>query len=249
MLKKTIGCIILLTAMSTTLEYKCGKECSNIDLSLVISLYYILVVKSITMFYSFCYKYKWFNKYKLNKNVETPTQTLRKGNISAIMKMIIDPFANVFMLNLSKVNINDELPSYQHSILIIFLVYFISDFVFYVIHRAMHHKLLYWIHKQHHEFTVVHVFGAEYASVGEVLFSSETFLFVVFYIVYSIHPLLWFSILYFKLFVNVELHSGYQIPFCISGIASAHHCKHHLFPYKGRYSEHPFIDTICGSIY
>lgn len=247
MLKKTIGCTILFYLMNKSLHYKCENKCSDTDFVITMYIFYNILTKSIMLFYYLCDKYKWFNKYKINKNASTPNEIINQGIISNIIKLIIDPFINILMLKITKINVNEKLPTYSNAIMMMFFVYFISDFVFYFIHRTMHHRLFYWIHKKHHTFNIINTLGAEYASIGELLLSSESFLFLVFFVIYSIHPLLWFSLLYFKLFVNIELHSGYHLPFSISGIASAHHCLHHLYPYKGRYSEHPFVDKLFNT--
>lgn len=247
MLKKTIGCIILFYLMNKSLYYKCENKCSDTDFGIMMYIFYNILTKSIMLFYYLCDKYKWFSRYKINKNASTSKEIINHGIISNIIKLIMDPFINILMLKITNKNVNDELVINLNTIMIIFVVYFISDFIFYCIHRIMHHRLFYWIHRKHHTFNIVNILGAEYASVSEVLLSSESFLFVILFVVYSIHPLLWFSILYFKLFVNIELHSGYQLPFSISGIASTHHCLHHLYPYKGRYSEHPFVDTLFNT--
>ena len=247
MFKKTIGCIILFYLMNKSLYYKCENKCSDTDFAIMMYIFYNILTKSIMLFYYLCDKYKWFIRYKINKNLSTTKKIMNQGIISNIIKLIVDPFMNILMLKMTNVNVNEKLPTYSNAIMIMFFVYFISDFVFYFIHRTMHYRLFYWIHRKHHIFNVVNILGAEYASVSEVLLSSESFLFVILFVVYSIHPLLWFSILYFKLFVNIELHSGYQLPFSMSGIASTHHCLHHLYPYKGRYGEHPFVDTLFNT--
>jgi sterol desaturase/sphingolipid hydroxylase (fatty acid hydroxylase superfamily) len=242
MLRKTIGCIILFCLMEKTLNYKYGNQWDDFNFSIQMYIFYNILTKPLILFYYLCDKYNWFSKYLINSDKKTPGDILFKGIMSNILKLFLDPFTNLFIVKLS--NINKELPTYPNAFAIAFFIYFISDFIFYFIHRIIHHKNFYWMHKQHHLFNYTNVLGAEYASIFEVLFSSESFLFVIFYIGFSIHPLLWFSILYFKLFVNIELHSGYQLPYNIAGIASTHHCLHHLLPYKGRYSEHPFIDIL-----
>lgn len=101
----------------------------------------------------------------------------------------------------------------------------ISDFMFYFIHRIMHHKYIYkYVHKKHHEHIYTNVWSSFYFSKIELLL---TWMFVL------VFPILFFEIhiitleIYLLLIMMslVKSHSGINI---MNIYTSKHHDKHHL---------------------
>eukprot|EP00756_Hemistasia_phaeocysticola_P050397 Hpha_TRINITY_DN2517_c0_g1::TRINITY_DN2517_c0_g1_i2::g.1514::m.1514/K07750/E1.14.13.72, SC4MOL, ERG25; methylsterol monooxygenase len=102
------------------------------------------------------------------------------------------------------------LPPAQVCVLQLAMCQFSECLLFYFSHRLLHHPSLYWIHKQHHEYTGPNGFAAEYAHPLEGVFGN--------YVPVMLAPLLmgshgkvWVTWLSWRLLATYERHSGYDL--------------------------------------
>lgn len=64
--------------------------------------------------------------------------------------------------------------NYNNNYFIInFICWFVvSDFIFFFIHKNLHKKQFYWLHKKHHEYIYTYGIGAIYSSCFEFIFGN-----------------------------------------------------------------------------
>jgi len=112
----------------------------------------------------------------------------------------------------------------------------VEDFVFYFLHRALHHPLLYSaIHKVHHEYKAPFHISAMYASITE-FFVADIFPLMCGFLTAS-HWSTALGFVAYRLYLTTEAHSGYSFPWALDNIldsngiyffsGSKHHDAHH----------------------
>jgi methylsterol monooxygenase/4-alpha-methyl-delta7-sterol-4alpha-methyl oxidase len=129
-----------------------------------------------------------------------------------------------------------------------------EDFVFYWLHRTLHHPKLYpYIHKQHHEYSTTVSLAAEYAHPLEFIFVNllamvsgvkilDTKVHIATYMMWGI----------FRLGDSVQGHCGYDFSWSPYGLlpftgSSSYHNFHHSKNVGNYGSLFTFWDTICGT--
>eukprot|EP00619_Florenciella_sp_RCC1007_P003373 CAMPEP_0205903600 /NCGR_PEP_ID=MMETSP1325-20131115/206_1 /ASSEMBLY_ACC=CAM_ASM_000708 /TAXON_ID=236786 /ORGANISM="Florenciella sp., Strain RCC1007" /LENGTH=322 /DNA_ID=CAMNT_0053269271 /DNA_START=77 /DNA_END=1045 /DNA_ORIENTATION=- len=133
---------------------------------------------------------------------------------------------------------------------------FINDTMFYWVHRAMHHKLLYkHFHKKHHEYYVSVSIAAEYSGIVEAVLADAAplvagpLLIGAYY--KPVHGYTWCLWLFLRIWQTADAHCGYVLPWWGFGFPflsdvlrhNWHHSKN-----NGNYGGATvFWDTICGT--
>jgi methylsterol monooxygenase len=132
-------------------------------------------------------------------------------------------------------------PNTFHPLINMFLWVITTDFVFYTIHRALHTKYLYFIHRIHHTFNYTYGMGAIYAHpielyLGNLLPVAAPM--VIFRIPYRQCDIIVFFATMFTIIVS---HGGYRMDL------SQGHLYHHL-KYKCNYGLLK-MDRLLGTKY
>ncbi|KZP27832.1 hypothetical protein FIBSPDRAFT_927823 [Athelia psychrophila] len=192
---------------------------------------------SLSIFYTLI-PYFWPNfseRHKLQKNEKQPTWAdIRECALVAFRNQMIG--ISLMMLSLygqiksgkapSPVIFNPVLPSIPVIARDIILGMMIREVLFYYIHRACHHKLLYTMfHKTHHRFTAPVALAATYATVTEHLFANILPM-VVPTAVLKMHQVTSWIFLGSGLISTATTHSGYDF---FGGYAKFHDLHHEKF--------------------
>lgn len=183
----------------------------------------------------------YFSSYKINQPFKIKRQTMKFDLFGTVQGELI------FLLLCHGYKVCHFIDyNYPHSssilknILWFYLCIFSADLSFYIIHRILHQKQFYWIHKKHHEFIDVNGFVAEYKSLIEsiIITTSDILPFILFGC--SIHQLLAWIII--GVIYNVEGHSSMNIFF----IQDNFHYKHHTH-FNVNYGIAQYLDRIFGT--
>eukprot|EP01084_Bolivina_argentea_P028517 53002_1 len=174
----------------------------------------------LNLFFLYCDTYKFLQQYKLPRlKSQLPSKELIHKTIkfALIGQLIIEPLGSIFLLwpafewHGSKMRLSQhEKPTFLSVFMTLILSEFVMEWLFYFIHRLVHHPKLYGpIHKQHHEYKGSIGFAAEYANPIEGLAAN---LYPTFAVCLHIgaHPLIFFVYLFWRLWETYESHSGYS---------------------------------------
>ena len=133
----------------------------------------------------------------------------------------------------------------------------VEDFVFYFLHRALHHyPVLYTsIHKMHHEYKAPFHLTAMYATVTE-FFLVDIFPLMCGFLTAS-HWSTALGFVAYRLYLTCEAHSGYSFPWALDNIldsmgihffsGSKHHDAHHEKTHCNFSSNLYFWDWLLGT--
>ena len=132
--------------------------------------------------------------------------------------------------------------SYLRGVLDIFVTYFLTDILFYAIHRIFHTKYLYKrFHKKHHTITAPVGFSALYMTVLDLYFSNFVPVFVPMYVL-GAHPI---TIKVWMIITTVDTillaHSGFK------KLADFHDYHHERF--NKNYGTDVFMDRVFKTRY
>jgi len=127
-----------------------------------------------------------------------------------------------------------------------------NDALFYWVHRALHHPLIYkHIHKQHHMFKQPIGIATEYAHPVEAVFANEIPT-LIGPLLLGAHPAVFWAYLVLRMWETIDSHSGFRfpwspwnmIPFAVGG--SEFHDFHHSVNI-GNYGMLRFWDWATGT--
>ncbi len=113
------------------------------------------------------------------KNADQNYQKIQKSSDKILKQVIFNHIIGSLILTIFTHylwNDNDSIQIYnsiQHPLMIImrlFIVYYVYDLMFYPIHRLVHTKYFYWIHKLHHEYNMPVGYATHYSSIYEHVF-------------------------------------------------------------------------------
>ena len=231
----------------------------------------ILFISNLSiLFFTFLdiYKFKYFEKYRINYNNKRkyPSTIEIKDGIQESFKAffgIIIPvaFFGIYLMNIFNINLYNldrNLPNIFVFMLEIFYIVFMTDVLFYFLHRLMHTKYFYKnLHKFHHTYKEPFALTNHYVHPLELL---------LFMIPPMIPPILlgshitvmWCSIIILN-WNGLLIHSGYNFNFlsikfkyknynfefpCIK-----EHDYHHKYFNYNFASTFPFMDQIMGTYY
>ena len=171
------------------------------------------------LFYLLSHHFNLFPKYKLNNSPVKVTKGLIKECFfsilfsHSILQLLLVCAYDVFVWRGMK--ISGPTPSIAHIIAEVVLSFAINDSVFYWLHRALHHPLLYArYHKKHHVFKNSIGINAEFASPVEYLFANA-FPTLIGPLILQSHHLTILVYLALRFWETVESHSGYHLPWSV----------------------------------
>lgn len=183
---------------------------------------------------------RWAEKYRIQEKVGQSSRIifpsiryyLLNGSIFVVILVLSWPF-----LRMTSVHMGTLPPWYVIVLQILFFIYF-EDFLFYLLHRALHTKFLYkHIHSIHHRVTVPWAIAGNYMHPVEFIAIAAVVLLGP--ILLGAHVVtLWLWII-FRQWLAANEHSGYEFPWNPNRIfpfydgASFHDYHHSKF--KGNY--------------
>jgi sterol desaturase/sphingolipid hydroxylase (fatty acid hydroxylase superfamily) len=211
-------------------------------------------------FFFFCDKNGWLAQYKLPRPQRTipPEELVRRTVSQGLLGQIFAAPVTLYLIYnfvipnpVPRLNdVPDPVTIYRHFL----CAAFCNTIGFYWAHRLCHESTFLYrtVHKQHHQYIGSIGFAAEYAHPFEQVIANQgpTALYCV---LTSVHPLIWFVWLTWRLEQTYEAHSGY----CFKGTifhklgltnseAAEFHDYHHS-ENKGNYGD-PFSDWLFGSM-
>jgi len=144
-----------------------------------------------------------------------------------------------------------ELPTTLTTAWQLFVCMVLEDAMFYWLHRMLHSKQLYFIHKQHHEYKNTVGICSEYTSLWEAMLLGVPF--IAGPQLLGIHVYTYYLWLALRVFQSVDAHSGYEFPFIPFTLlpyldTASNHELHHRYS-TGNYSSFFDIwDRMCGTV-
>lgn len=157
----------------------------------------------------------YLQRYKINKDKNPPPELVWECmKVVTMSNFLFNPVYLYFLYPAFVyfgMNCSEELPGWREVANGLFWGWVCNQIGFYVTHRILHHKSLYWIHKQHHEFNYSIGFAAEYAHPIEGLFSNAIPTVLGPLLCGSHCTVLWFW-LAIRLLETTSNHSGFDWP-------------------------------------
>lgn len=212
---------------------------------LIVSLFYLTL---------YCLNSKIINKYKVNEKFMWETSANWKSKLFKSFLQIIK--INVFLIiplvfiSYDK-NIDFTVQKPEITFYKIMLGLILYDFMFYIIHRLLHTKKLYWIHKLHHEYTNPTLLSDSHTSIFEVIcVAIFPNIIIGSFISMDLYTQCMFIIVSISL--GISQHSNYELPFSpfdLIPFCNTHktHMIHHA-TIKKYYSPYwTFWDVVFGS--
>jgi sterol desaturase/sphingolipid hydroxylase (fatty acid hydroxylase superfamily) len=189
---------------------------------------------------------------------EWPRILLKTVMVVGFYNLIIVPSVTsiVVYYDIKQPNVDwKALPTISEYITHLLICIIAEDFMFYFGHRLLHSKYLYkYIHKVHHEHTVVFSLASEYCHPLEFLIANvvpyATGPFLLSGYIHCYTHMCWIVI---RIFEGSVAHSGYDFPVSLSNlfpltVESDFHNYHHL-NFKDNYGSFFKIwDYICGTV-
>lgn len=117
----------------------------------------------------------------------------------------------------------------------------VSDFNFYVVHRLLHTRRLFFLHRKHHEFRDSSPWVAGHKSAAELLIVTFFDLLLVFVLGYDLTQLCTWVIVTGA--YNLEAHSALSLFFISSDFHDLHHTA-----VRGNYGVQGLWDQLCGTL-
>jgi len=147
-------------------------------------------------------------------------------------------------------NMSSILPSFFDGFCHYFLISILSELFFYGLHRLVHTKRLYWIHKHHHNYKY-----NSFSIVNHYLHPIEIVLFIIPPalppILLGSHLMIVWIYAIITNWLGAYIHSGYQFTILdkLLMIRSTDHDIHHIRPKHnfGTGLFHSFIDKLFGT--
>mmetsp|Transcript_9514 Transcript_9514/g.11411 ORF Transcript_9514/g.11411 Transcript_9514/m.11411 type:complete len:340 (-) Transcript_9514:443-1462(-) len=211
-------------------------------------------------FFLFCDHFKLLQQYKLHRKeyMQPSSQLLRKTFYEAFLgQVILGPIfayqGQAVFKYFGMLDHNSKLQSFTNLVKFFAIAKLGNAFLFYWVHRICHHKSIYkYVHKQHHEYTGTIGIAAEYAHPVEQVFANQGPT-ILFSILLTKNPLMFYVWLWARLQETYEAHSGY----CFAntflhniGLTNATHAAFHDFHHtnnKGNFGDY-FLDAMFGTI-
>lgn len=113
-----------------------------------------------------CY-YIDINHPKLRVKPES-NEVVKKEYLHMLPQVSINLFIGTTILYILDLNYN-TVTNHYHFFTNFFLWFILSDFMFFFIHKTLHRKELYYLHKKHHEYIYTYGIGSIYSSCFEFI--------------------------------------------------------------------------------
>lgn len=108
--------------------------------------------------------------YPLLRVKKETTEIIKKEYVNMLPQVSLNVFIGTFILNRIGKYYNNNNNNY---FIINFILWFIfSDIIFFFVHKNLHKKQFYWLHKKHHEYIYTYSIGAIYSSCFEFIFGN-----------------------------------------------------------------------------
>lgn len=107
---------------------------------------------------------------------------------------------------------HEKIPEWYESFIQIMCALIMYDFMFFIIHKCLHTKYLYWIHKMHHEYNNPVIWSDAHTSIIEIVLVAVLPNIVIgLFIDMHIYTLCMLIIVSISL--GISQHSGYDLPY------------------------------------
>mmetsp|Transcript_11179 Transcript_11179/g.13982 ORF Transcript_11179/g.13982 Transcript_11179/m.13982 type:complete len:336 (-) Transcript_11179:121-1128(-) len=204
--------------------------------------------------FSFLQQYKLYRKPSMEPSDSLFFKTLKEAFISQVILGPFTAYQGYRLFSHFGMKPHDsKLSSFYDLVKFYMIAKFGNNFLFYWVHRICHHKAIYkYVHKQHHEYIGTIGFAAEYANPIEQVFANQgpTLLFSI---LLTKNPLMFYVWLWARLQETYEAHSGY----CFAntflhniGLTNASNCAFHDYHHttnKGNFGEQ-WMDAVFGTM-
>ena len=234
----------------------------NYSIPFITILIQIILSQIIIWIFDFCYKCRWLDRYKTNKNhtwlfLENPqkyqekiSQTYYKYYFYIGPMFLIFVFLSNPILSLLDTSI--EIPTFLTIYLQANLSLIIGDFFFYICHLILHQSIFYKYHKEHHGYTNLTIHSRLESSIVDYL--AETICYGLTGILFfKMHVLTYFLLIITGMAIDILDHSGYEFPVSplnelIFEKSVHHHHDNHHSKIMGNYASISLIyDWIFGT--
>jgi sterol desaturase/sphingolipid hydroxylase (fatty acid hydroxylase superfamily) len=241
----------------------CGTHCSNkffyISLTLGINFLtrFIVDIFFLSLYY---FQPKFLENYKINKKWlwETDINYNNKifGTIMHYLSLNVFIFVPLALISFDENNDYHKIdpilvPKWYVSFYQIMVTLLLYDLIFFIIHKSLHSKYLYWIHKKHHEYTNTVIWADTHTSFIEVLLVA-VFPYIIIGMLFDTHVYTQCMLIIVSITLGISQHSNYDLPYSpfdlipFSNTNKAHVYHHKLLnvnfaPYWTT------LDTIFGS--
>lgn len=224
----------------------------------------VIVVFLINVFYITLYynKFPMFEKMKAN-NLGWPWEEDAKKFKKLLPDLIKTYFINLLVIFPIYLSILirifpcrfdlESMPSFLEFVITIWASFLVEDYVFYWVHRTLHHPKLYWIHKKHHKMyntihlSCIYTHWIEYLCGNAIPLTAGLMLFQN-----NIHFVSLVGTIYFRIMETHESHGGYEFTYSVFQIFpgmvdTIYHNFHHL-KNIGNYATYwIFWDSLFGT--
>jgi sterol desaturase/sphingolipid hydroxylase (fatty acid hydroxylase superfamily) len=165
------------------------------------------------------------------------TTCVRNNALTASLQAL-----NFYLGGHSSLRIIPTLPSLYEILWQFVFGLLFREVAFYLVHRALHHPLLYGpLHKKHHEFTAPIAFSAQHATFTEQVVAN-TLPILLPYAIIKAHVVSFWIFVGWELIQTVIDHSGFETGFW----QGKSHDRHHEV-FRGHYGTLGIMDWFCGT--
>jgi sterol desaturase/sphingolipid hydroxylase (fatty acid hydroxylase superfamily) len=150
-------------------------ENPRLQFTVLLSVVHIIAVYSTAAFFLTLKHFGWFQRYRIQGDKEPDQKLVRKCQTHMIISCLFSfPIVMHFVVYpLARRSVSEISPVPSTSTVLLHLIFFVlcEDCLFYWLHRASHHPIVYaFVHKQHHEFKINHPLCYEYSTIWEGIF-------------------------------------------------------------------------------
>lgn len=233
--------------------YICSILFVNFMTRVIVDIFYVLL---------YYFKPSCIEKYRINKKWLWETMTpiaYYKKIIGTLFQVILINILIVIPLTLISFDESkhgykvdpDMVPVWYISFFQIMIALIMYDFLFFAIHKMLHTKHLYWIHKMHHEYYNTVIWSDAHTGLLEVLFVA-IFPYMIIGLVIDLHLYTQCMLIIVSISLGISQHSGYNLPyspFHLIPLCNTYgaHVLHHRFTNVNYAPYWSFWDRVTGS--
>jgi sterol desaturase/sphingolipid hydroxylase (fatty acid hydroxylase superfamily) len=106
----------------------------------------------------------------------------------------------------------DTIPPWYVSFIQIMIGLIMYDLMFFVIHRTLHMRQFYWIHKMHHEYNNTVIWADAHTSLLEVVFVAVIPNIIIGMLI-NMHLYTQYMLIIVSIALGISQHSSYDLPY------------------------------------